>query len=247
MLRNKWNLYTIITGLSLFCATAFAEFTPVDLVSQHFPWWSVELKTPIFPIPNNLLFLNPAFYVGFQAGGADEEWGTMSPLIVPDVASQVLTDDSGFAYNVYMGYNYHYFSIEGGYIELPVTTFLITQADGTQSQGELDEYALDFLLKGAVPLGHRAAIYAKAGMGYISSTPKGGYFNSNGQQPLSQSHIGPAFGLGLNFAITCDLIIDVNWLRLSGQGQAFNGDYNYIPQTDVYLGGLVYKIPVDYF
>lgn len=246
MLRCKWNFYTIIAGLSLFVSTAFAEFTPVDLVTQHFPWWSVELKTPIFPIPNNLLFLNPAFYFGYQAGYADNQWTTMSPLNIPDDASQVVTRDTGYAYNVYMGYNYNYFSIEGGYIGLPTSTFLITQ-DGVQSQAEVDEYALDFLLKGTVPIGRYLGIYAKAGAGYISSTPKGGFFNTNGAAPLSQSHIGPAFGLGINLAITCNLIADVNWLRLSGQGQAFNGDFNYIPQTDIFLGGFVYKIPVDYF
>ena len=240
MLRLSLILYLLLQS------TCLLAFTPLSLVTAYFPYWSEELKSPVFPIPNNVLFLNPAFYFGFQGGYADNHWDTMSPLIIPGV-TQVETGDEGFAFNTYMGYNYHYFSIEGGYLGLPNSHFNSTRVGSETSVIEITQYGLDFLIKGAVPLGQSMALYAKAGAGYVSSTIKGEFFNTNGNVPFSQSRIGPAVGIGFNWAITCNLIADLNWLRLPGQGQAFNGDFNYIPSPDLFLGGLVYKVPVNYF
>lgn len=208
-----------------------------------FPVWSEELKEPAPPTPRNKLFRNPAFYWGTQVGYADNNWDQMT--IQTPVFSQIPTNDSGFAYNLYLGYNYNFVSVEGGYISLPKSKFNSTVIGSPTTVVTLDDYALDFVGKITIPILCRGGLYAKAGVGYISSTVTTGlYFNTNANMPLSQSHVGPVISAGANYAITRNLILDVSWMRFSGQGEVLDPNDNFIPTADLFLAGIIIKIPV---
>lgn len=167
------------------------------------------------------------FVIGAQAGYGDTHWNDFFSVF-PGVS----TDHTGFAARGFVGYDINKcFGIEAGYTYLPTTTL---SANGQSA--DIDSYGLDLLGKISLPITPVFKIYAKAGLGYLHASA------DNNLGGGSQSHTGPAYGVGAAYEVIPNLSVDAGWLRYSGQGNL--SDSNYIPQADVALVGLSYKFPI---
>lgn len=171
------------------------------------------------------------FVLGVQGGYADTHWSNID-------FGNYTVDDTGFAARVYAGFDFNrFFGFELGYAYLPKAT--------DNFGNSISNYAFDLLAKLSIPVTRGLSLHAKAG---------GGYLHSSADvivNPLtlatftaSTSHFGPAFGVGAAYEVIPNLAIGLDWLRYSGNGELFNG--NYQPSPDAVFLGLSYKFPVTY-
>jgi opacity protein-like surface antigen len=198
--------------------------------------------------------------IGVQGGYANTHWDNVENIgnnpisddLFEDVDSSTSKDD-GFAGRVYLGFDITpFFGIESGYAFLPnanITTFF---EDGTDVAGNIKNYAIDVLAKLMIPVVNGFSVYAKAGAGYFhsdfqnfsSTNPDIEVDNSND----SASHIGPAYGVGAAYEVIPNLVVDLSWMRYSGDNHLFNNDgsfnNDYQPNPDLILVGISYKFPL---
>jgi opacity protein-like surface antigen len=170
------------------------------------------------------------FVVGLEGGYADTHWNNFDAVInLLEPKINLKTKSNGFAGRAFLGYDFNqYFAAETGYVYLPKTTS--DQADGS----EIKNYAFDLLGKISVPVTTGLKLYAKAGLGYFSST-----FTGLGPDETNR-HVGPAFGVGAGYEVVPNLTVNLSWMRYSGNGKIQD---NYQPNPDVVLLGLSYKFP----
>lgn len=179
---------------------------------------------------------NSGFVVGIQGGYADLHWDNLFNVTATDFLGSEHFDfdtkDTGFAARGFVGYNINqYFGLETGYTYLPKTTF------GNVNELEIKTYAIDLLAKLSVPVTPVFNVYAKAGGSYLSSKIE------IPSESRTNTHFGPAFGVGAAYEVVPNLAIDLSWMRFSGQGEI--GD-NYQPSPDVALLGISYKFPTNF-
>lgn len=172
------------------------------------------------------------FVVGVQGGYGDTHWS--------DRRGWSDVDNTGFAGRGYLGFDFtKYVGIESGVTYLPKTTF-----DGVSSSDlSIRNYAIDLLAKLSVPFTPVFSVYAKAGGSYLNSKLEVSGFGSS-----TETHIGPAFGVGAAYEVVPNLAIDLSWMRFSG-GNTFKDSntgfsHGYQPSPDVVLLGVSYKFPV---
>jgi opacity protein-like surface antigen len=174
---------------------------------------------------------NSGFVVGVQGGYADQHWDN---FFAPTGAGASNVKDTGFAARGFVGYDVNkYFGIEAGYTYLPKTTL-----NGIDSSAfDIKSYAVDVLAKLSVPVTNVFSVYAKAGGAYLNTkTELLGHSATN-------THIGPAFGVGASYEVVPNLAIDVSWMRFSGQGHILDG---YQASPDMVLLGVSYKFPARF-
>ncbi len=178
------------------------------------------------------------FVVGAQGGYADTHWDDFSG----NPGERSLVKDTGFTARGFLGFDFNkYLGLEAGYTYLPKVT--VTGDDSS----EIKNYAVDLLAKLSVPVTNVFSVYAKAGGSYLDSK-----LEIEGTDSRTNSHIGPAFGVGAAYEVVPNLAIDLSWMRFSGQTSQSNtpdtdhfyGDRQ--PSPDVVLLGVSYKFPVNY-
>ena len=172
------------------------------------------------------------FVVGVQGGYGDTHWS--------DLRNGSDVKDTGFAARGFIGFDLNqYFGIESGYTYLPKTTLKGVPS----SELEIKNYAIDLLAKLSIPVTPVFSLYAKAGGSYLNSK-----LEVSGLGSSTETHIGPAFGVGAAYEVVPNLAIDLSWMRFSG-GNAFKDSntgftQGYQPSPDVVLLGVSYKFPV---
>lgn len=200
-----------------------------------------------FKATGNPLIDISGFYISAQGGYADTHWDNININDVARGVSRSTTHTTGGAFAVLLGYQYHYFGIEAGYYGLP-TTHVTTGVPATATtsamiiNSDIENYVLSFVGKMTLPIGDRLGVYAKAGMADFSSTTSTLFVTVANNSSNSADYIGPAFGLGADFAVTPHWIVEASWMRFTGQGSITNDIEPYQPNPDVFLVGLTYRI-----
>jgi opacity protein-like surface antigen len=170
------------------------------------------------------------FVIGLEGGYADTHWDNLA-------VTHLSISDSGFAGRAFLGYDFNqYFGVESGFIFLPDAKFSV---DNIDADAKIRNYAIDLLAKVSVPVTSGFKLYAKAGAGYFNSKLSSSLPGEEGQ---TNSHVGPAFGVGAGYEVVPNLTINLSWMRYSGHGKVFSD--NYQPNPDVVLLGLSYKFPI---
>ncbi len=182
---------------------------------------------------------NAGFVVGIQGGYADLHWDDRFSNPANNTSG---VKDTGFAARGFVGFDFNkYLGVETGYTYLPNTTF-----NGIPSENaEIKSYAIDLLAKLSVPVTNVFSVYAKAGGSYLSSKVDAsipGVFTGS----ETNTHIGPAFGVGAAYEVVPNLAIDLSWMRFSGDSRINHTPATYQSSPDVVLLGLSYKFPVHY-
>lgn len=169
------------------------------------------------------------FVVGVQGGYADTHWDNQDPENTLNVK------DTGFTARGYVGYDINrYLGLEAGYTYLPKTTF---------NGGDIKNYTIDLLAKLSVPVTNVFSLYAKAGGSYFNSKGKATDPETGVNLSGTNTHVGPAFGVGAAYEVVPNFAIDLSWMRFSGQGKQ---DSDYQPNPDVVLLGVSYKFPTRF-
>lgn len=193
------------------------------------------------------------------------------------------TKENGFAGRVYLGFDFNrYIAIETGYTYLPKTNLVNTYTGTDLNTGQplptittnadIKSYVVDFFLKVSYPIYHRLSVFAKAGGAFYRSTMGGDMVDTVTEKVIpatfsldfqnsdtSNSHFGPAFGVGAEYQINRYLSVDAAYLYYDGNGTvpniATDAQGNYIgsnkifyqPSPDVFLAGIRFRLPTDTF
>ncbi|MFA6409424.1 MAG: porin family protein [Gammaproteobacteria bacterium] len=148
-----------------------------------------------------------------------------------------MSKDSGIASRIFAGYDFNkYFAAEVGF------TYFSNRAEENHAPSPVITsvvltQALDFLGKIKAPLTDNFDFYAKAGLGYLMSYPK----STNTDTVINRENINIAYGIGLDYSITSNIIADISWLRYHGHAKM---NLNYQPNADTFMIGLRYKFNI---
>ena len=185
-------------------------------------------------------------YLGLEGGYGITNWknlGDMNgfelyPAGIALLQTSNVTNNNGFVGRVFAGYQINkYFAVEGGYSYFFnkakssynwVYANTSTIVAGTVTD-EVKTQAFDLLLKVIAPVVDSFDLYAKVGPSYMMSKHT---VTSN------TNNFGVTFGAGADYAITPNVIANVEWLRNSGSSK---WDNKYQPNTDAFMLGLRYK------
>jgi hypothetical protein len=163
---------------------------------------------------------NAGPYVGAQVGYGNTNWDNLTGVDVHE-------KDIGFASRLFAGYDFlPHVGVEAGY-----TYFSPTQIKRNGwNIADIDTYAFDVLAKLKTRFSNNVGAYIKAGPGYL---------HSNGA-PIADnvSHLDLVYGIGLDYPLAPNFLVDVSWTRHNGYGKL---DSNYQPNADLYAVGIVYK------
>jgi len=164
------------------------------------------------------------FYVGAEGGYGITNWKNLD-------ISHVVNRDNGFVGRAFLGYDLNrYWAVEGGYTyffnKAEVTTGAVTSKAKTQN--------IDVVLKGKLPIVDNFDAYAKVGGNYLMTNRDAGQDNIK--------HFNLTYGAGFDYAITSNVIANIEWLRFNGKAKV--GDAKYQPNTDAFMVGLRYKFDV---
>lgn len=168
----------------------------------------------------------PGYYIGGQLGWATTHWDD-SDLGVQSAS----ISNSGLAGRAFAGYQFN----ENWAAELGYTRFSDTDVNninGTGSNGTInDQYAVDLMAKGILPLGCNFDTYGKLGAAYEKASAS---LNGVPGTIDSQDHVNPAFGVGVGYDITPNVPVDISWNRIQKAG-------GNIPSTDLFSVGIAYN------
>lgn len=221
----KKSLLNTVIGLTTFTAAgaAFAGAVATTYAGDgnYYSPAPIPIATPAAGYATDR-----GFVIGIQGGYADTHWDNLN-------IDDFNFDSSGFAARLYAGWDFNrFFGLELGYAMLP-------SADSNFGES-ISNYAIDLLAKLSIPVTRGFSIHAKAGGGYFASSADNEFNNIS----VGSSHFGPAFGVGADYELIPNLAIGLDWMRYSGQGEVFGGDYQ--PSPDAVFLGLSYKFPVRY-
>ena len=182
--------------------------------------------------------------------------------------------DTGFAGRVYMGFRFNrYAAIETGWTYLPTTKLVnhYTNKDpvfGNQAlttHAEIKNSVADVLVKLTWPIFKGLGLYTKFGGAYFRSKMRGSFVDLNQIKPkaipatfsldgsgedTSNTHFGPAFGVGLQYQINQYVGVDVSWMHFNGGNKVPNSKSTKVmfqPNPDVVLAGVSLSLPTSYF
>lgn len=178
-----------------------------------------------FPVLANATI--PGFYILGQIGSGNTH-AEASDAAAISIDSKVV-----FTGRVAGGYQFNQnLALEIGYTRFSDVDF--SGVGGVSGQNvSLSENALDFMAKPLLPLSNNFNIYAKMGLAYVKAN---GSAVVNGTSYLGYSDDwDPAFGLGLSYDITPNVLIDLAWTRF----QSVGGNHA-TPSADFYSVGVAY-------
>jgi OmpA-OmpF porin, OOP family len=169
----------------------------------------------------------PGFYILGQIGSGNTH-AEASDATALSIDSKIV-----FTGRIAGGYQFNQnLAMEIGYLRFSDVNF--SGVAGVPGQNvSLREKAIDFVAKPILPLSNNFDIYGKLGLAYFKAN---GSIIVNGKSYLGYSDSWvPALGLGLNYDITPNVVVDLAWTRL----QTVGGN-NAIPSADFYSLGLAY-------
>lgn len=152
-------------------------------------------------------------YLGIQGGYGLSNW---------KIFSNNVEKDNGFVGRAFLGYDINkYFATEFGYTHF----FNKVKINAV----EIKNQTFDLVGKIKAPIADEVNLYAKLGADYMIS--KG---DSN-----SEKNFGVAYGAGVDYSITPNVIVNLEWLRHNGRIKL--SDNKLQPWTDAFLVGVRYK------
>lgn len=183
-------------------------------------------------------------YVGGQIGYGNVHKGgfSSSDFTVEGGSAKTSSKDTGVAGRVYAGYQFmQNFAAEMGYSKFSNATSkaTLTTPEGTQTaNGTIKTYAVDLMGKVILPLQNCFNIYGKAGLAYLSATGDVKVTAPGVSAKVSETdhHLYPAFGAGVGYDVTKNIVADVSWNHIQKTGGSSN-----LANTDLYAVGLAYN------
>lgn len=139
------------------------------------------------------------FYVGGAVGKTEVDYA------IPAGANVDITDDSDTSWKLFAGYNFNQnFAIEFAYQDLGENSMNVmnvpVEVDG-------DAYSLALLAK--LPMGEKAAAYAKLGYAHINADA-----NVGGIANVSADDSDVLYGLGVSYSVTETVDLRLEWERM---------------------------------
>ena len=161
-------------------------------------------------------------YLGLQGG-----WGFTNWRNAENVLNHTsINKDNGIVGRVFAGYDINrYFAVEGGY------SYFFNKASFNNSNQDIKNMAFDLMGKGKLPVMENFDLYAKLGVDYLMSRV------DNGGTSINNFNV--AYGAGMDYCITPNIIANLEWLRLNGNARISSNDYQ--PSADSFMIGLRYK------
>lgn len=190
-------------------------------------WLTILLFFFCYSFPSLSHASIPGFYILGQLGSGNTHAEASNAAALSVDSKIVLTGRiaGGYQFNQNL-------AMEIGYIRFSDVDF--SGVGGVPGQNvSLREKAIDFMAKPMLPLSNNFDIYGKLGLAYFKAN---GATTVNGKNYLGYSDgWDPAIGLGLNYDITPNVIVDLAWTRIQNAG-----GNNSIPSADFYSLGLAY-------
>ncbi len=188
-------------------------------------------------ICNQAIAALPGAYIGAQAG-----WGDVhqSGITANDISNQFggapvtmfssSFRDTGLAGRGFIGYLFNpYFAAEAGYTYFSDMNTHATGVVGpftVSESGKVITQAVDLMGKGILPISCGFSLYGKAGAAYliskpsVSATVSGFGMSSSDSGSQTHSKVYPAFGAGLSYDITPNVVTDVSYNRIQKVGNS---------------------------
>jgi hypothetical protein len=167
-------------------------------------------------------------YVGGTLGGSNIKASASSQNLNP-----ASTDDSGFAWNVFTGYQMNSnFALEIDYTDYAEVSYKnVKGVSGANSK--LDQQSLGLVGKLMFPIGAGFEVFATGGLDYVNVERKpNSLAKANGASTHSSNPLRPTYGVGAGYNFYPGWSLLVEWNQISSGGGV---------ETSNYLaGGLAY-------
>ena len=172
---------------------------------------------------------NPGIYLGGQLGMSSLHYGPHTNYLL--VRNSV--ENQKFAGRAYLGYAFSQFiALELGYDYYGRPKFKDNSTNNTQ---EILQQGFDFSGKASLPLDYGFGFYIKAGLAWVHR----GTLNSNTGNFASKnanSRLAPLGGLGVNYSLTQNMMLDLGWTKTMTIGN--------LATADLITLGLTYKFTI---
>lgn len=169
------------------------------------------------------------FYLGVEGGYDMTHYKNLDK-------SYEVSKDNGFAGRAFLGYDINkQFAVEFGYSYFFNKAKLADKNEPSSYYTQYKTQAFDLFGKGKLPITDEFGLYAKLGVGYLmTSVTDYGWTGTE-----SPKNFNVAYGAGMDYSITSNIIANVEWLRYNGNAKLTTKDYQ--PNADAFMVGLRYK------
>lgn len=167
----------------------------------------------------------PGFYIGGEAGWGDTHY-TISDLALPGVTT-ASSKSTGFAGRIFVGYQ---FDCTWG-AELGYTLFSNAKFDngagfvpgiGTvvSANAKVEQYAVDLVGTGTLPLGNCFNLYGKLGAAYVhaKATATVNFPTTSVSENDDGNKVFPTASVGVNYDLTPNIPIGIEYTRIQKVG-----------------------------
>jgi len=179
------------------------------------------LVAALFISTVSLASVSPSWYLGLQLGWTDTNYSSGDL----DGVSSASIDSDGFGGRVYGGYQHNEnIAFEFGYTYFAETD--VDNIDGSGSDGDIKQYAIDATVKPMFPLSYGLGVYARIGVAYVKPD------DSSAVASSLDSEFNILYGAGISYDITDELVVDFSYTRINGSGD--------IQDTELAAFGLQY-------
>lgn len=170
----------------------------------------------------------PGPYIGGTIGWADTGYDNLIG------GNGLSVDDTGLAGGGNLGYQFNCnFGLEGGFLQFPTTDLSETFYQGATFKGHINQYAIDLVGKGIIPLQNGFALFAKLGGAYVRANESGNQVVVNGVAYSvgngNDAHdLYPTGSVGISYDITPNLPVDITYTRIQRVDGGAIASTNYI-------------------
>lgn len=184
---------------------------------------------PVDEMPAPVATSDAGIYLGVEGGYGLTNWknidGTLGSM------TNVVTKDNGFVGRAFLGYDINkYFAVEFGYgyffNKANVASTLANEINSTNIKTQV----FDLFGKVKGPITEEFSLFAKLGMDYLISK----------DDTSTVKNFNVAYGAGADYAITPNVIANVEWLRYNGKAK-ITDPANFQEYADAFMIGLRYK------
>lgn len=184
----------------------------------------ISFAVAILSLAQAALAVGSGMYVGGMFGSSNTHNLKMN-VITPSSGS-VPTDPSntGFGLGLLAGYNYNqYFAIEGGYIHFAPSTYKPNTGHATDPNPEIKTDAIDFALKGILPIASSGVgVFAKLGLAIVKTSK--GQSLVQPQTNANATYTRPLMAVGISYDLTQNWVTDLSWTQITKGGAFQNAD-----------------------
>jgi len=172
---------------------------------------------------------NPGIYLGGQLGMSSLHYGPHTNYLLPRNG----VENQKFAGRACLGYAFSQFiALELGYDYYGQPKFKDNITGNTQ---QISQQGIDFSGKASLPLDYGFGFYIKAGLAWVhrsALTDNAGNFASKD----ANNKFAPLGGLGVNYSLTQNLMLDLGWTKTM--------TISNLATADLITLGLTYKFTV---